>query len=115
MSEMYEVDNGRYWAGGANALASLISPLRAIRTASDKGMGEAFHISDFKQNRKPWADPKDDRRTKDDEEKKNDALLARHSDGVHDCFICNANLRLRRWRFLVFIQPVLERRNADWL
>ena len=85
LSEMYEVDNGRYWAGGANALASLISPLRAIRTASDKGMGEVFHISDCKQKSKSWADPKDERRAKD-EEKKLDALLTRHSDGVCDCF-----------------------------
>ena len=102
---MYEVDNGRYWAGGANALASLISPLRAIRTASDKGMGEAFNIPDCEQKSKPWANPKDERRTKDGE-KKLDALLTRHFDGVRVCFLCNADLRLRRWRFLVFVQSV---------
>ena len=90
---MYEVDNGRYWAGGANALASLISPLRAIRTASDKGMGEAFHIPDCEQKSKPWANPKDERRTKNGE-KKLDALLTRHSDGVRDCFVGNDYLRL---------------------
>ena len=57
---MYEVDNGRYWAGGANALASLMSPLRAIRTASDKDMGEAFHISDYKAANfeKRWSERK---------------------------------------------------------
>ena len=55
-------------------------------------MREAFHIPDCEQKCKPWADPKKERRTKD-EENKLDALLARHSDGVRDCFFCRACIR----------------------
>ena len=50
LSEMYEVENGRYYAGKRKrACLSRIS-VRAIRTASDKGMREAFSffMSDFR-------------------------------------------------------------------
>ena len=77
-------------------------------------MREAFHIPDCEQKCKPWVDPKKERKTKD-EEKKVDPLLARHSDGVRDCFVGKDYLRLRRGRLFVVIQFVIEGRHYNSL